>query len=98
MTGGYGWIGSWVAQQLVDGGQEVWVFDLKQDTHRIDLLLDAGQRARVHFVGGDVADPGAVRSAAERFGATHLLHLAGLQAPTCRANPVLGAKVNVIGT
>ena len=39
-----------------------------------------------------------MRSAVEWVGATHLLHLAGLQTPTCRANPILGAKVNVLGT
>ncbi len=27
-----------------------------------------------------------------------MIHLAGLQVPTCRANPILGAQVNVIGT
>ena len=47
---------------------------------------------------GDVSDPDAVRSAVERVGATHILHLAGLQTPTCRAQPILGARVNVIGT
>jgi nucleoside-diphosphate-sugar epimerase len=98
MTGGYGCIGSWVARQLVESGQEVWVYDLKEDTHRVALLLDAEGMSRVHFVPGDVSDPAAVRAAAEATGATHLLHLAGLQTPTCRADPVLGAKVNVIGT
>jgi len=98
MTGGYGCIGSWIARQLVDEGREVWIFDLKEDPHRLDLLLDEGQRARVHFVPGDVAEPGAVRAAAERVEATHLLHLAGLQVPTCRADPLLGARVNVLGT
>ena len=29
---------------------------------------------------------------------THVIHLAGLQVPTCRADPILGAKVNVLGT
>ena len=42
MTGGYGCIGSWVAKQLVDAGQEVWIYDLKEDTHRLDLILRAG--------------------------------------------------------
>lgn len=98
MTGGYGCIGSWVALQLVEQGQDVWIYDLKEDTHRLDLLLDADQRRRVHFVEGDVSDPDAVRAAMERLGATHVLHLAGLQVPTCRANPILGARVNVIGT
>ncbi len=98
MTGGYGCIGSWVAKQLIDEGQEVWIFDLKEDTHRLDLLLDEAQNARVHFVAGDVSDAKGLREAVERIGATHLLHLAGLQVPTCRADPMLGAKVNVLGT
>jgi nucleoside-diphosphate-sugar epimerase len=98
MTGGYGCIGSWVARQLVDQGQEVWIYDLKEDTHRLDLLLEPDEKPRVHFVAGDVSDPDAVRAAVERVEATHLLHLAGLQTPTCRANPILGARVNVIGT
>ena len=98
MTGGYGCIGSWVAKRLVDAGRAVWIYDLQEDTHRLDLLLDPDQRSRVHFLPGDVSDPDAVRSAVERIGATHILHLAGLQTPTCRADPILGARVNVIGT
>jgi nucleoside-diphosphate-sugar epimerase len=98
MTGGYGCIGSWVARQLLDQGQDVWIFDLKEDTHRLDLLLEPAERDRVHFLQGDVSDPIAFRKAAESVEATHLLHLAGLQVPTCRANPILGATVNVIGT
>jgi nucleoside-diphosphate-sugar epimerase len=98
MTGGYGCIGSWVARQLIDEGQDVWIFDLKEDTHRLDLLLDPLERERVHYVPGDVSDPKAFRDAVESVEATHLLHLAGLQVPTCRADPILGARVNVIGT
>jgi nucleoside-diphosphate-sugar epimerase len=98
MTGGYGCIGSWVAKHLVDAGREVWIYDLREDTHRLDLIVEPEQRCLIHFLPGDVADPDAVRSAVERIGATHLLHLAGLQTPTCRAQPILGAKVNVIGT
>jgi nucleoside-diphosphate-sugar epimerase len=98
MTGGYGCIGSWVAKQLVEAGQEVWIYDLREDNHRLDLILQAGQKSSVHFVAGDVADPAALRSAVERVQASQILHLAGLQTPTCRADPLLGAKVNVLGT
>ena len=98
MTGGYGCIGSWVARQLIDEGREVWIYDLREETRRLDLLITPEERSRVHFLPGDVADPAAVRAAAEGVGATHLLHLAGLQVPTCRADPILGARVNVIGT
>lgn len=98
MTGGYGCIGSWAAKHLVDQGAEVWIYDLKEDTHRLDLLIDGEARKKVHFVQGDVSDPEAVTKAVGDLGTTHILHLAGLQTPTCRANPILGAKVNVIGT
>ena len=98
MTGGYGCIGSWVAKQLVETGREVWIYDLKEDTHRLDLILEPEQLDSIHFIAGDVADRAAVRTAIEQVGATHILHLAGLQTPTCRSNPILGATVNVIGT
>jgi nucleoside-diphosphate-sugar epimerase len=98
MTGGYGCIGTWIAKQLCEAGQEVWIYDLKEDTHRLDLVLDPEQMAAVHYLQGDVADVDAMRRAVATVGATRILHLAGLQTPTCRANPILGAKVNVIGT
>ena len=66
MTGGYGCIGSWVAKRLVDAGREVWIYDLKEDTHRLDLILEPEQRDRVHFLAGDVSDADAVRIAVER--------------------------------
>ena len=98
MTGGYGCIGTWVAKQLCEAGEQVWIFDLKRDTHRLDLVLDSQKQSSVHFLEGDVADAEALSAAVSSVAATHILHLAGLQTPTCRANPILGAKVNVIGT
>ena len=98
MTGGYGCIGSWVARRLLDAGREVWILDIREDTHRLELLLDREEMKRVHFLSGDVSDPEAVRAAVDQVGATEILHLAGLQAPTCRADPILGARINVIGT
>lgn len=98
MTGGYGCIGSWVAKALVDSGRELWIYDLTEDTHRLDLLVEPAGRAQIHYVSGDVADLPAVRAAVERLSITHVLHLAGLQVPTCRADPLLGARVNVLGT
>lgn len=98
MTGGFGCIGSWAAKQLVEGGHRVWIYDLREDRRRLDLVLDPARRSEVGFVQGDVADPAAVLKAVGDCGATHILHLAGLQAPVCRSNPILGATVNVIGT
>ncbi|RUL88844.1 NAD(P)-dependent oxidoreductase [Tautonia sociabilis] len=98
MTGGFGCIGSWAAMQLIEAGHEVAILDLKRDTHRLDLLLEPGQIDRIGFIAGDVTEPSVVKTAAERFGATELLHLAALQVPLCRADPIKGAMVNVVGT
>jgi nucleoside-diphosphate-sugar epimerase len=49
-------------------------------------------------VSGDITDPGQVAAVVEAHDITHIIHLAALQVPACRANPVLGANVNVTGT
>lgn len=98
LTGGYGCIGSWIARNLLDRGDEVWIYDLKEDPRRLQLILAAEKVRQIRFVQGDVTDLTRLRDvfAAERI--THVVHLAGLQVPTCRADPILGARVNVIGT
>jgi nucleoside-diphosphate-sugar epimerase len=98
LTGGYGCIGAWIIRQLLARSAQVWIYDLKQDTHRLQLLLGDEPPANVSFVQGDVTDLPRLQSALAENAITHLIHLAGLQVPTCRANPILGAQVNVIGT
>ncbi len=98
LTGGYGCIGSWIVRNLLDRGDEVWIYDLREDPRRLRLLLSAEELRRVPFVQGDVTDLAGLQAAIARHGITHVIHLAGLQVPTCRANPILGAKVNVLGT
>jgi len=98
LTGGYGCIGSWILRHLLQRGESVWVYDLREDTRRLRLLVSDDQVRKVNFVQGDVTDLAAVRRAIDRFAITHVVHLAGLQVPICRADPILGAKVNVLGT
>jgi nucleoside-diphosphate-sugar epimerase len=98
LTGGYGCIGSWIVRNLLGRGDEAWVYDLKEDPRRMRLLMPEEQVRQVRFVAGDVTDLPRLRHAIAENGITHLVHLAGLQVPTCRADPILGAKVNVVGT
>ena len=98
LTGGYGCIGSWIARNLLQRGERVWVYDLKKDFNRMRQIMDDEQIRHVNFIQGDVTDLAGLRKAFEQNGITHLVHLAGLQVPTCRADPLLGAKVNVLGT
>jgi nucleoside-diphosphate-sugar epimerase len=98
ITGGYGFFGAWVIRQLLERGDDVWVYDLKEDARRLHPVMPADHVKRVAFVPGDVTDLAGLRSAISLHGITHVVHLAGLQVPTCRADPILGAKVNVVGT
>ncbi len=98
LTGGYGCIGSWIARRLLERGDEAFVYDLKEDTRRMRQIMEDEAIRRVTFVRGDVTDLPALQSAIERHGISHMVHLAGLQVPVCRANPILGATVNVLGT
>src|SRR5713101_2411910 len=98
LTGGYGCIGSWIVRNLLERGDEVWIYDLKEDPHRLRLLVEEEPLRRVNFVPGDVTDLASLRSAIQNNRITHVVHLAGLQVPVCRADPLLGAKVNVLGT
>jgi nucleoside-diphosphate-sugar epimerase len=52
----------------------------------------------VTFVEGDITDAGVVSAAINDHGVTHVIHCAALQVPFVRANPTLGARVNVVGT
>ncbi len=98
LTGGYGCIGTWIVRTLLERGDEVFIYDLKEDVHRLDLILAPEQIQRVQFIQGDVTDLPRLRQAVAEQRISHIIHLAGLQVPVCRADPLLGAKVNVLGT
>ncbi len=98
ITGGYGFIGAWIVRNLLADGHEVFIYDLQQDPRRLRLILPEAEIARAHYLPGDVTDVDALHRAIATHGITHIIHLAGLQVPTCRAQPLLGAKVNVLGT
>jgi nucleoside-diphosphate-sugar epimerase len=98
LTGGYGCIGSWITRNLLARGDQVWIYDLKEDPRRLRLILPEEQVQQVAFVAGDVTDLNRLREVLEKNRITHLVHLAGLQVPVCRVDPLLGAKVNVLGT
>jgi nucleoside-diphosphate-sugar epimerase len=98
ITGGYGFIGAWIAKNLLADGAEVFVYDLRENLSRFRLILSEAEIAQVKFVPGDVTDLATLTAALKTHAITHIIHLAGLQVPTCRLDPILGAKVNVLGT
>ena len=98
ITGAQGCIGSWIVKALTERGDNPVVFDRSNDARRLSAIMNDDDLARVHFITGDITDQTAVSSALSSSGATLVIHLAGLQVPTCKADPITGALVNVAGT
>ena len=98
VTGAGGCIGSWVLSLLVDAGVSVFALDLKKDTRRPKLLMSDSELQLVKWFVGDISDPDTIVNAVEASKATSIIHLAALQVPFCKADPIAGAKVNVVGT
>lgn len=98
ITGAQGCIGSWIVKTLSERGDEAIVFDRSDDSRRLGAIMASADLARVRFVTGDITESAAVLSALRESEAQRVIHLAGLQVPTCKADPVTGALVNVVGT
>jgi len=98
ITGAQGCIGSWIVKALVERGDQAVVFDRSEDSRRLAAIMDHEELAKVGFIKGDITDGAAVLSALSESEAQRVIHLAGLQVPTCKADPINGALVNVVGT
>jgi UDP-glucuronate 4-epimerase len=98
VTGAMGCIGAWVLKHLVVQGQQAVAFDLSTDRHRLDWVMTSDEQSAITFVQGDLTDTAQVKELFNVYDVTHVVHLAALQVPHCRANPVMGAQVNVTGT
>jgi nucleoside-diphosphate-sugar epimerase len=98
ITGAQGCIGAWVVKTLVERGDTPVVFDRSTDARRLAAIMSPDQMERVKFLAGDITEASAVRRALQESQAARIIHLAGLQVPACKSDPVAGAAVNVLGT
>ena len=98
ITGAQGCIGSWIVKAIAERGDIPVIFDRSADTHRLSTILSKELVSDLRVITGDIADTRSVMAALESSQAGRVIHLAGLQVPTCKADPVTGALVNVIGT
>jgi nucleoside-diphosphate-sugar epimerase len=98
VTGAGGCIGSWALAILTKASVPVVAFDLSDDRRRPLLLMSDEDIASIPWLTGDIADTKAVANAVARYEVRAIIHLAALQVPFCKADPVAGAKANVVGT
>lgn len=98
VTGGLGCIGAWTVRSLLSTDAGVVVLDPARDRRRLRLVVPPDLLERVRVVAGDISDLPTVEKVIADHGVEHIIHLAGLQLPSCRADPLEGARVNVVGT
>jgi nucleoside-diphosphate-sugar epimerase len=98
VTGALGCIGAWTVRELAREGVPVVGLDVGTDTRRLELVMGPDELERVTLARGDITDLDAVERALRDHDITNVIHLAALQVPFCRADPPLGARVNVVGT
>jgi len=79
-------------------GAGVVAFDLGDDLRRLRLIGTPNEIDAVEFVRGDITELETVERVLAENDITHVVHLAALQVPFVRENPVLGSQVNVTGT
>ena len=98
VTGAAGCIGAWVVAALAARGVPVVVVDATDNRRRLKLVMEAAAVDAVSWTLGDVADYEGVSRVVEEHGVEAIIHLAALQVPFCKADPINGARVNVVGT
>jgi nucleoside-diphosphate-sugar epimerase len=95
VTGGTGFIGSYVVEDLLEQGHDVVAYDLSTDDR---ILSKLGVAADVEIRRGDVSDPADMIGTVRETGATHVVHLAALLTNAARENPRAAVDVNLRGT
>jgi nucleoside-diphosphate-sugar epimerase len=98
VTGGAGCIGAWVVRNLIKAGVPTLLFDKSLHMKRLELILSPEELTRIKVYQGDISHFEDVEKAVGEHQITHIIHLAALQLPFCKADPVAGAQVNVLGT
>lgn len=98
VTGVSGCIGAWVARTLLEMGHDVTGADVSLGGHRIKLTLgDLAHSKAFKLVELDLRDFEATKKVVGSGAFDSVIHLAALQLPFCKADPINGAMVNIVG-
>lgn len=97
VTGGSGFVGSWVLRALTQRGVGCVAFDAMNHPSRWERIIGRAAKS-IPFVQGTLTDRDSLRSVFEDHGVTNVIHLAALLTPACQNDPYVGCEVNVLGT
>jgi UDP-glucose 4-epimerase len=96
ITGGGGFLGAWLARRLAAAGHGIRIFDAREDRTLLRDIAGSQVADKIDWRSGDVAEAAEVTAAAE--GCDGIIHLAGVLTPACKADPIRGARINLLGT
>lgn len=97
ITGGSGFIGTWVLRELLARDERCVVYDLSPRPDRWQRILGPAAD-KVILENGDLIDRTRLAEVWERHAVSHVIHLAALLTPACQRDPWLGCQVNVMGS
>lgn len=93
VTGGGGFIASYLIPELVQDGAKVVVFDVAPRSEQFDSLGDV-----VTWERGDLGAPEDLYRVFLKHQPSHVVHLGSVLAGPCEANPIRGYKINFCST
>lgn len=96
VTGAGGCIGAWAVKILREIGAIPIVYDLVANTDRMDLIM--ADAASVTWAIGDISDYQRLHAVINTYDISAIVHLAALQVPFCKADPLGSVNVNVVGS
>jgi nucleoside-diphosphate-sugar epimerase len=93
VTGGAGFIGSYLIPKLLESGMEVVVFDLAAEPKTLATVLN-----RITYVRGDLASPADLYRVMLTYRPEGVFHLGAILAGPCEDNPLNGFRINFLST
>lgn len=97
VTGASGFLAAWIIPRLIARGFQVVASDLKRDEKRLRQVGFDTKTEGLSWLEMDISARESAARIGEEVRPGGIIHLAALQIPACRANPVAGAHVNIIG-
>ena len=98
LIGGAGFIGAYLARELLAEGRQVAVYDRDIRHSPIVQLLPPAELARLSLLAGDVTDPVHLIRTIRELGPWRIVHLAAVLTPTAQADPATAVRVISLGT